>query len=376
MPADLPGTADLAWASFPCQDLSLAGAGAGLKGDRSGTFWPFWKLMKALTAKGRAPRMIVLENVCGAITSHGGKDFAAIGAALAGGGYRFGAVVMDAAHFVPQSRPRLFIVAVLASLPVPAALVAEGPDENWHSAALMVAHGKLSMRGSHPEGTDVSALRHLLKGEQTIRSDRGLFLAETWRLCPAICRFTSELFCANRLHSRPGLDKQRVQTNGRFSGSGLRYVGVQAAGNQSSSPEEADAVRDIVNECLAKEATWSDAQGREHLLTLNDILVIAPYNAQVFEILDRLPNARVGTVDKFQGQEAAIVIYSLATSSYSDAPRGMEFLYSLNRLNVATSRAKCLCILVASPEVFEAECRTPRQMQLANALCRFLEMAV
>jgi DNA (cytosine-5)-methyltransferase 1 len=145
-PADLPGTADLAWASFPCQDLSLAGAGAGLKGDRSGTFWPFWKLMKALAAEGRAPRMIVLENVCGALTSHGGKDFAAIGAALAGGGYRFGAMVMDAAHFVPQSRPRLFIVAVLASLSVPAGLVADDPDENWHSAALMVAHSKLSQR--------------------------------------------------------------------------------------------------------------------------------------------------------------------------------------------------------------------------------------
>jgi DNA (cytosine-5)-methyltransferase 1 len=145
-PADLPGAADLAWASFPCQDLSLAGAGAGLKGDRSGTFWPFWKLMKVLAAEGRAPRMIVLENVCGALTSHGGKDFAAIGAALAGGGYRFGAMVMDAAHFVPQSRPRLFIVAVLASLPVPAGLIADGPDENWHSAALMVAHGKLSQR--------------------------------------------------------------------------------------------------------------------------------------------------------------------------------------------------------------------------------------
>jgi DNA (cytosine-5)-methyltransferase 1 len=145
-PADLLGTADLAWASFPCQDLSLAGAGAGLKGDRSGTFWPFWKLMKALAAEGRAPRMIVLENVCGAITSHGGKDFAAIGAVLAGGGYRFGAVVMDAAHFVPQSRPRLFIVAVLASLRVRAGLVADGPDENWHSAALRVAHGKLSKR--------------------------------------------------------------------------------------------------------------------------------------------------------------------------------------------------------------------------------------
>lgn len=143
---DLPAGTDLAWASFPCQDLSLAGAGAGLKGDRSGTFWPFWKLMKGLAAEGRAPRMIVLENVCGALTSHGGKDFAAIGAALAGGDYRFGAVVMDAAHFIPQSRPRLFIIAVHKSAPLPASLVGKLPDGEWHSAALVEAYGKLSKR--------------------------------------------------------------------------------------------------------------------------------------------------------------------------------------------------------------------------------------
>ncbi|WP_346015605.1 C-terminal helicase domain-containing protein [Bradyrhizobium sp. 182] len=104
-------------------------------------------------------------------------------------------------------------------------------------------------------------------------------------------------------------------------------------------------------------------------------LIIAPYNAQVFELQERLPGARIGTVDKFQGQEAPIVIYSMATSSHTDAPRGMEFLYSANRLNVAVSRAKCICIVVASPRVFEAECQTPRQMQLANAFCRYAEMA-
>lgn len=95
----------------------------------------------------------------------------------------------------------------------------------------------------------------------------------------------------------------------------------------------------------------------------------------LFEIQRRLPRARVGTVDKFQGQEAPIAIYSMATSSHADAPRGMEFLYSLNRLNVATSRAKCLSILVASPQVFEADCRSPRHSQLANAFCRFVEIA-
>ena len=116
-------------------------------------------------------------------------------------------------------------------------------------------------------------------------------------------------------------------------------------------------------------------QGKFFEIALEDILIIAPYNAQVFEILKRLPGARVGTVDKFQGQEAPIAIYSLGSSSQADAPRGMEFLYSLNRLNVAASRARCLSILVGSPAIFEAECRTPRQMQLANAFSRFLEMA-
>ena len=100
-----------------------------------------------------------------------------------------------------------------------------------------------------------------------------------------------------------------------------------------------------------------------------------PGALQVFEIQQRLPGANVGTVDKFQGQEAPIAVYSMATSSHADAPRGMEFLYSLNRLNVATSRAKCLSIIVSSPQVFEAECRTPRQILLANALCRYLELA-
>ena len=145
-PADLPPGGDLSWASFPCQDLSLAGAGAGLKGKRSGTFWPFWKLMKELIEGGRARPLIVLENVCGALTSHNGKDFAAIGAALAGSGYRFGALVVDAVHFLPQSRPRLFIVAVRQDVVLPPGLIASEASEPWHTAALVEAHRKLSKR--------------------------------------------------------------------------------------------------------------------------------------------------------------------------------------------------------------------------------------
>ncbi len=140
----LPGHADLAWASFPCQDLSLAGDGAGLNGDRSGTFWPFWELMKELRAERRAPSLVVLENVCGALSSHGGKDFAAIGEALSGGGYRLGALVVDAVHFVPQSRPRLFIVGIREDLDVQADVSVETADPFWHPAHLVGAHSKLS----------------------------------------------------------------------------------------------------------------------------------------------------------------------------------------------------------------------------------------
>lgn len=146
---DLPDKADLAWASFPCQDLSLAGAGAGLKGDRSGTFWPFWKLIKALGKEDRAPNLIVLENVCGALSSHGSKDFAAISAALSNSGYRFGAVVINAAHFLPQSRSRLFIIGVQKSTRIPQEIVKNGPSKEWHTSTLVEAYGKLSKRSQN-----------------------------------------------------------------------------------------------------------------------------------------------------------------------------------------------------------------------------------
>jgi uncharacterized protein len=231
------------------------------------------------------------------------------------------------------------------------------------------------IQGSHPDGVGVSALDHVLGPHATVPPDRGLFLEETWRLHPLICAFNSELFYEGRLKSRPGLERQEIKSSTRLKGAGLRYLPIEHAGNQSSSPEEAGAVRDLVSEILGSGTTWVDRLGAESPIALDDFLIIAPYNAQVFELQERLPGARIGTVDKFQGQEAPIVIYSMATSSHSDAPRGMEFLYSANRLNVATSRAKCVCVVVASPRLFEAECRTPRQMQLANAFCRYLELA-
>jgi DNA (cytosine-5)-methyltransferase 1 len=137
---DIPGESDLAWASFPCQDLSLAGGGAGLKGDRSGTFWPFWQLMTELISDHRAPRIIALENVCGTLTSHGGKDFAAICSAFAKADYRFGAMVIDASRFVPQSRPRLFVVGARKDCIVPNGLTQAGPSSLWHPRGLRAAY--------------------------------------------------------------------------------------------------------------------------------------------------------------------------------------------------------------------------------------------
>ena len=230
--------------------------------------------------------------------------------------------------------------------------------------------------GTHPDGTGVSALAHLLGERQTIENDKGLFLEETWRLHPDICEFTSEVFYEDRLASRAGLERQRLNASGPLSGTGLRMAPVSHNGNQSSSNEEADVVTSLVLDLVDGPASWVDKDGVERPVTLEDVLVIAPYNAQVFNVQERLPHgARVGTVDKFQGQEAPIVIYTMATSTPDEAPHGMEFLYSLNRLNVATSRARCVCVLVASLELFGPECRTPRQMQLANAFCRYRELA-
>lgn len=229
-------------------------------------------------------------------------------------------------------------------------------------------------QGTHPDGTGVSVLDHLLGGQQTITPEQGLFLGTTWRLHPDICAFNSELFYESKLHSRAGCENQIITADGPINGSGLRYVPVPHTGNTSASIEEAEIVKALVEKILSSNARWTNREGIIAPITLEDILIIAPYNAQVFEIQQRLSEARVGTVDKFQGQEAPIAIYSMATSSHADAPRGMEFLYSANRFNVAISRAKCMAILVGSPNVFEAECRTPRQMQLANAFCRYLEL--
>jgi uncharacterized protein len=230
-------------------------------------------------------------------------------------------------------------------------------------------------RGIQPPGAEVSALGHLLNGRATIAADQGVFLTETRRLHPDVCAFTSELFYEDRLVSRPENAKQRLNAGNPLGGTGLRFASVEHSGNQNESQEEVEIVATVDN-LLRTGATWTDKKGATHALGRQDILIVAPYNAQVSALLERLrAGARVGTVDKFQGQEAPVVLYSMATSTPEDAPRGMEFLYSLNRLNVAVSRARCVAVIVASPALFQVQCRTPRQIELVNAFCRYLEMA-
>jgi predicted RecB family nuclease len=231
------------------------------------------------------------------------------------------------------------------------------------------------LRGSHPEGADASALEHLLAGAKTIPADKGIFLEKTWRMHPKLTRFTSEAFYEGRLSSRDGLESQAISGHPWLGSSGLYYIPVEHKGNQNAAPEEVEIVADLVNTLTKAGVRWTDDKGDSRDLQLSDILVVAPYNTQVFDLAARIPGAHIGTVDKFQGQQAPIVIYSMTTSSPEDAPRGMEFLYSLNRLNVATSRAKAMVIIVASPRLLEPECNTPRQMQLANALCRYAELS-
>lgn len=230
------------------------------------------------------------------------------------------------------------------------------------------------LKGSHPPGAERSALAHLLDAAATMPPERGIFLEHTRRLHPAICAFTSDAFYEGRLEPIEGLERQALLP--RDGGGGVRLVAVPHSGNSNESPEEAEAVRGLVASLTGGGRCWRDAEGAEHPLGLRDVLVVTPYNAQVGALDAALPEgARVGTVDKFQGQEAPVSIYSMATSSQDQAPRGMEFLYSLNRLNVATSRARCRAYVVASPDLLRVRARTPRQMQLANALARFAEHA-
>jgi uncharacterized protein len=228
--------------------------------------------------------------------------------------------------------------------------------------------------GIHPEGVDLSVLDHVIQDQQTMPAGYGLFLETTYRLHPAVCSFVSEAFYDGKLEPDESTKRQNLAVSNGSGGMGLRYVPVEHAGNRTLSPEEVDRVNQAFRGLVG--LPWTDRDGKTRPLAVEDVLVVAPYNAQVRRLIETLPDgARVGTVDKFQGQEAPVVIYSMATSSVDDAPRGMDFLFSLNRLNVAASRAQGLVLLVCSPELLKARCRTPDQMRLASALCRLVEIA-
>lgn len=212
------------------------------------------------------------------------------------------------------------------------------------------------IQGAHPSGSGASVLRHLLGDEATVPPDRGLFLERTYRLHPDVCSYISEEFYEGRLEPAE-VARQRTTP----LGTGLRYVEVEHEARRQESPEEVEAVQRVVEELRNAGVT--------------DLVVVSPYNAQVNALAEALPGERVGTVDKFQGQEADAVVYSMVSSSGDDVPRGLEFLLSRNRLNVAISRARCLAYLVCSPRLLEVNARTIPQMRLANALCRFVEVA-
>ncbi len=228
----------------------------------------------------------------------------------------------------------------------------------------------------HPPGAGASPLEHVLEGRATMPLSSGLLIDRTRRLHPALCAYTSEMFYDGKLGGVDGLERQTVMTSGSLGGSGIRIHEVAHEGNTNQSSEEAAAVADIVDSLVGMQ--WTNQYGVTLPVTSAEILIVTPYNAQIHEIEDALGRAghsgvRVGTVDKFQGREAPVVIYSMASSSADDAPRGMHFLYDLHRLNVATSRARAMAILVASPDVVRVYCKTPEQMRLVNALCRAWE---
>jgi superfamily I DNA and/or RNA helicase len=232
-------------------------------------------------------------------------------------------------------------------------------------------------QGSHPDGVSVSVLEHLLGTHKTVPRDRGIFLEESWRMHPDVCGFVSEIVYESRLRSADECAKQAVTIDGVVE-TGLRFMAVDHEGNSQSSEEEAERIAASIRRMLG--GTFTNAKGATASLRVEDFLVVAAYNAQVRHLNRALTNAGlsnvpVGTVDKFQGRQAPIVFFSMATSSGAELPRDVEFLFSRNRLNVAISRARCLAIVVASPRLLDVDCSTAEQMQLVNGLCRFVEMA-
>ncbi len=225
-------------------------------------------------------------------------------------------------------------------------------------------------QGTHLRGSGASVLQHLLGERVTVDPERGVLLEQSWRMHPDVCAFVSETMYDGRLQAEARCAAQRVEApEGAPGGTGLRMIGVEHTDNRGRSEEEAEVTAQEIRRLLDG-GQFVDREGRRRPLTLDDILVVAPYNAQVRCLRAKLPaGARVGTVDKFQGQEAPVVFFSMATSSGEDVSRGMSFLFSRNRLNVAISRAQALAVVVCSPKLLSARCSTVEDMRLVNFLC-------
>jgi uncharacterized protein len=230
-------------------------------------------------------------------------------------------------------------------------------------------------QAAHPGSSGASVLEHLLAGEPTIPRDRGFFLAESWRMHPDVCAFVSERSYDGRLGSRNACALRRIGAPGALHGAGLRFLPVTHKDCSQRSPEEAQAIAAACAQLLDG-GKVTDEDGVVRPLEAADIMVVAPYNLAVTCIRSAVPDGvQVGTVDKFQGREAPVVFFAMTCSSGEDVPRGLDFLFSRNRLNVAISRAQCLAVLVASPRLLDADCRTLEAMELVDGACRFVEMA-
>lgn len=225
------------------------------------------------------------------------------------------------------------------------------------------------IQGSHPGRSGESALEFLLDSEPTITPEKGIFLDVTYRMHPDVCRFVSEAIYDSRLRSADSTLERRLVLDGSahpaLCPTGIRYFPISHDACSQRSEEEAVAVREIVESLLTQR--YRDTAEREHVFSLDNILIVAPYNMQVNLLKRFLPKgARVGTVDKFQGQEAEVVIVSMATSSAEYLPRNLDFLFSKNRINVAVSRAKCLSVVLFSPKLLNLRCKSPSEMALLN----------
>jgi predicted RecB family nuclease len=228
------------------------------------------------------------------------------------------------------------------------------------------------IQGVHPGRSGESSLEYLLSGLATIPPEKGIFLKTTFRMHPDVCRFISDAVYDGRLEAEKDNCKQVLilghDARPELKTSGIQYIGIDHDACSQRSPEEAEVVKDLYMNLLKQK--YTDKRGNVNPITDENILVIAPYNMQVNLLKQVLPDgARVGTVDKFQGQEAEVVIVSMATSSGDHLPRYIEFLYSKNRLNVAISRAKCLALFIANPALMAIRCSTPEEMALVNTLC-------